>query len=81
MGGGKMRKHGEIKSLFKEPKSKHGEIKSLFKPLKNRYGVPIIEKEEEHQETPSEKLHREEEERKAYWNDYWNNKAQPCIID
>ena len=49
--------------------------------MKSPYVSDYLLQEEEYQETPSEKLHREEEERKAYWNDYWNNKAQPCIID
>ena len=58
------------------------EMKSPYvSEMKSPYVSDYLLQEEEYQETPSEKLHREEEERKAYWNDYWNNKAQPCIID
>ena len=41
----------------------------------------VAESEQQHEETPLERQQREEKERKEYWNDYWNNKAQPCIID
>ncbi len=68
------------KNEFKFPYKK--EFKFPYKKeFKFSYGFTSQYQEEEYQETPSEKLHREEEERKAYWNDYWNNKAQPCIID